>query len=1116
MGKRYSFDIGTNSIGWAVWRTGLDPSGRFGPDAPRELLGAGVRLFKDGRNPKDGQSLATMRRIPRQARKRRDRFVLRRAALIATLIEAGLMPAEESERRAVADLDPYRLRACGLDEKLSPHEFGRAIFHLHQRRGFKSNRKTDRKSDDKDQGKIAAASAALRQKLDDENARTFGEFLWRRHRDPEDRRTARLAAHDPAKGKPDLRAASLRQPTRIRLEGQGATALYEFYPTRDMLRHEFDTLWSAQVRHHPGLLSQEAKEKIAAILFRQRELKPPKIGLCTFEYEAGEQRLPKALPSVQAREIYERLGHIRLSTDAGTDRPLKPSERDDLAVALLHSGPTKIKVGKTTGLTFKDMRKALHLGGEVRINFEEMGEKGLADLRTNRLLLQDDHYGPRWRALSWAERDAFVQKLLDATDDEALVARLIAEDALSEEQARNAASVPLPDGYSRLGPTANAAILEALVDERDENGFVVTYDKAVRRAGEKLGRNWHHSDERDGEIFDALPYYGRVLQRHILPGTMDPTDRKDEAKFYGRIMNPSVHIGLNQLRRIVNALIERFGPPDQVVVELARELKMSAREKEQEQRRNRDNRDANEKRAKKLVELGQENNGENRARLRLYEEQQHAGNGVALCPFTLKPIAVSQLFSPEVEIEHILPRSRTLDDSAANKVLCFRTINRIKRGKSPWQAFHADPKWPDIAANAEKLPPNKRWRFREDAMEVFEARTSGKMDKTTLEQMGLTTGFQARHLNETKHMSRLAKAYLGKICNPDHIYVTPGALTGLLRGKWGLNSILSDDNRKDRTDHRHHEIDAITIGAMTRALLLELNTLAGKAEQSEYDDVVGKVPWPFDDFRDHVRDVVEYTIVSNKLEHGKQGALHEDTAYGIVGDKAEAAVIGNLVRRKPLVDLTPGEVDRVRAPELRKAVQAAVASFRDAKGKLPKANEKDYEGALKAFADDHGMRRVRVGKDDVSAVEIYDRRTGKAYKAVAPGENHHVDIVQMRDGSWKGFAVTVFEANQKGFRPKWEREKLGGKLVMRLHKGDAVELESGGVRIVKYVQQIWMKQNLVVLAEHNEGGDLQKRHQDADDPFRWDFANIGKLKERGCVAVKVDELGQVIRLASNR
>ena len=109
MGIRFAFDLGTNSLGFAIWRTGPDPSGVFGDDAPLELLWSGVRLFKDGRNPKDQQSLATMRRIPKQARKRRDRFVLRRADLMAALVAAGLMPSDgSSEKRS----RPLTLTRC--------------------------------------------------------------------------------------------------------------------------------------------------------------------------------------------------------------------------------------------------------------------------------------------------------------------------------------------------------------------------------------------------------------------------------------------------------------------------------------------------------------------------------------------------------------------------------------------------------------------------------------------------------------------------------------------------------------------------------------------------------------------------------------------------------------------------------------------------------------------------------------------------------------------------------------------------------------------------------------------------------------------------------------------
>lgn len=1076
MSIRFSFDLGTNSIGLAVWRTGPGHVD-YGPDAPTELLWSGVRLFKDGRNPKDQQSLATMRRIPKQARKRRDRFVLRRADLMKALTEAGLMPAEEIGRKALERMDPYELRARALDHALTSHEVGRAIFHLNQRRGFKSNRKTDK--GDKDKGKIAVASAKLRDALRDCNCRTLGEFLWMRHRGD---------SHDPSR----VRDPS-RQPTRIRLEGSGAKALYEFYPTREMLRTEFDAIWSAQAKHHGALLKPERRDAIETILFRQRDLKPPKIGKCTLV--PGEGRLPKALPSVEARGVYERLAHIRIAQSAREERALTPEERDALAGVLLQ----EIK------MTFAKLRKALKLGSTAKINFEESGETELKGSLTGALMAKVAGFAPRWRAMTWAEKDTFTAKLLDDPDEAKLVARLAAEDGLDEATAVEcvAMSGPLADGYARLGRTANAAILQALIDERDERGGLLTYDKAVLVAGQDRTPPWHHSDERDGELFRRLPYYGEVLQRHVLPGSMDDKDRGDEAAYWGRLMNPTVHIGLNQLRRVVNALIARFGAPDQIVVELARDLKMTTKQKDEEKVKNRDNRSANDKRVAKLAELKEPDTGENRARLKLYEEQLRAGDGVALCPFSGKAIGIAQLFTADIEVEHLLPRSRTLDDSAANKMLCFRAMNRIKRGKSPFEAFGDKPEWPAILACAEKLPPNKRWRFKPDAMRRFEE----------------AGGFLARQLNETKHLSRLAKAYLGKVCDPDKIYVTPGTLTGLLRGKWGINGLLGDDNRKNRTDHRHHAIDAIVIGAMTRSLLQSLAREAGRAEATEFDATLGKVPWPFEHFRDAVRASVEKLIVSNKPEHGKAGALHEDTAYGFVSDKAEAAAIGNLVRRKPLVDLTAGEVDSVRDRVLRQGLQAATTAFRDGKGKVK--DDKGFKAALAAFAstplaDGKTIRRARVGKADDSAETIRDRRTGVPYKAVTPGENHHIDIVQMRDGTWKGFAATVFEVNKKDWRPLWEREKLGGKLVMRLHKGDMVEVDDvDAVRRVKTVVRLSPSNGVLYLVAHNEGGDYAKRHANPDDPFRWDFAAITGLKARKAVRVRVSSDGETVVARSN-
>jgi CRISPR-associated endonuclease Csn1 len=250
------------------------------------------------------------------------------------------------------------------------------------------------------------------------------------------------------------------------MEGSGAQALYAFYPTREMLRHEFDLLWASQAAWHKDLLTEHSREAVAKVLFRQRPLRPPKVGKCTLV--DGEERLPKALPSVEAREIYERLAHLRLSTDGVGERPLRPTERDVLASKLLAGG----------NLTFLQLRKALRLGGDVVINLEETGEKGLEGARTAKLLAKDNHYGRAWLHRPLADKDAFVAKLIEAEDDEALTARLMAEHGLSEAAAGECATIPLADGYSRLGATANAAILDALIHDTDADGFVVTFAEA--------------------------------------------------------------------------------------------------------------------------------------------------------------------------------------------------------------------------------------------------------------------------------------------------------------------------------------------------------------------------------------------------------------------------------------------------------------------------------------------------------------------------------------------------------------------------------------------------------------------------------------------------------------
>jgi CRISPR-associated endonuclease Csn1 len=1062
VGIRFAFDLGTNSLGWAVFRGDkTDKVGGAGRFEPVDIAALGTRIFSDGRNPKDGQSLAVMRRVPRGMRKRRDRFLQRQRKLTMLLVAHSLMPQDVAARRALEALEPLALRAAALDDQLEIHHVGRALFHLNQRRGFKSNRKTD--GEDAQSGAMAQGAQKLAEAQAESGSKTLGQFLHKRRLDGQ------------------------RTRFRVAVESRPGKTVYDLYPTRKLVEDEFDAIWQAQAPHHSQTMTETARVAIRSAIFDQRPLKPVKPGRCTLMPD--EERLPQALPSVQARIVFETLNALRFGDGLKLNGQLDMAQRKVLALELMG--------GKD--LSFDRIRKVLKLERSVRFSLEEGGREKIEGSKTAKSLSRDKIFGKAWSLLPIAKQEAVVQVLLDEDDTDAAVAWLMAETDLPEENARAASSALLPEGYARLGATANALVVKELASD------IVTYDEAVRRAGEASGLFSHHSDFRDGEIMPRLPYYARVIERHVGFGSGDP-DEKDEAKRFGRIANPTVHIGLNQLQRVTNRLIQRFGHPDEIIVELARDLKRSAKQREEDQRRNAQNKKQNDSRREKLKELGLPENGLNMALLRLYDEQMVSG--VVKCPYTLRIIGLTALFSEAIEIEHILPFSRSLDDGMANKVLCYREANRKKRNQTPFEAYHNAPEWPDIVANAETLPPYKRWRFREDAMERFENRERDML---------------SRQLNETKHLARAAKAYLAKICGDENgVWVVTGQLTAMMRRQWGLDGILGDDNRKNRNDHRHHAIDAATIGCISRSMLQLVAREAARNEELGAARVVAGFPEPFTGFRDKVRDLARTMIVSHKPEHGKGGALHEDTAYGIVRNERDKA-IGNLVHRKPLDSLTVNEIDRVRDPDLRSSLQQVLHEVSEGGGK---PDQKALSAALLAWAKADAeliatrtgqqrdpVRRVRLLKPKANAIAVKDRRTGKPYRAVVPDENWCLDVVSFRDGKgghiWKAFAATLFDVNQPGWRPLWERDKMGGKLVMRLHKGDMVEIDDkDGVRRVKRVVRT-RADGVVYLVTNHEAGDYQKRH-DADeevDSFRWDFPSVAALNERNAIKIRFDETG---------
>jgi CRISPR-associated endonuclease Csn1 len=1049
--KRLGLDMGANSIGWCLI------------EDDKRIVDIGVRIFSDGRDPKSGASLAVDRRDARAMRRRRDRYLGRRSAFLKALIEYGLMPANVDEAKLVAERDPYVLRARALNEKLEPYEIGRALFHLNQRRGFKSNRKADRKSKSGEEGKIASGARALVQAMAEDGSDTLGQFL----------------AGRPVK--------------RVRLDSDNQE--YDFYPQRDDIEYEFGRIWEEQAKHHPALLTETARTTLHRILFFQRPLKEQEVGYCTFagmnEVPADERRLPKAHPLFQQRRLYEEVNQLRVVSAGAADRALTRDERDTLV----------LKLRDKKKVSFQSLGKLIKLGENERFNKESENRKELIGDEVRAELADNKRFGSRWLHFDLDEQVRIIDRLQNEENPDTLLAWLKSEYGLDDPAAEAVANARLPEGHGRFGETATKRLLEALKAD------VVTYDKAAEAAG------FHHSDHRTGEVFDRLPYYGEILTREIAPGKEEYGDEKERR--FGKITNPTVHIGMRQLEKLINAIIAVHGRPDQIVVELARELKLNEKQKDEHKKRIKRDADAAIARGEKLRSMGQRDNGANRMLLRMWEELNPANPLDRRCPYCGEMIGAEKLFDGSADVDHIIPYSRSLDDSAGNKVVAHRSCNRLKGNKTPHERWgpHIDPdRWETISTQVARLHKSKQWRFGPDAMERVER----------------DGGFLARQLTDTQYLSRIAGKYLRSLYpekgeGSGHVYVIPGRLTSMLRRKWGLNSLLPDHNYvenehsnapKNRLDHRHHAIDAAVTAVTTRPMLQKIAKAAGEAEERDLDRLTVDIEQPWEHFREDLRQNLLRVTVSHKPDHGRKGRpsknrdvtagrLHNDTAYGLTGEVAADGKTPIVVHRVPLMSLKPGDItDPQRIPDaaLRDALYGAT---RDRSGK-------DFEQALARFAREHpvfkGIRRVRV-REPLNVIAIRDQQ-GRAYKAYKGDANARFDVWRLPNGRWVSDIVSMFEDHQQASEDR--RPHPAAKKMLSLRQNDLLAIgETKPGRIVRVVK--FSGNGQIALAPDNEAGPLKARDAAPNDvdPFKYVLSSAGGLKGLKARQVRIDPLGRV-------
>lgn len=1047
MRYRLALDMGTTSIGWCLIR--LDAN-----DGPCAIIRMGSRIFSDGRNPKDGSSLAVTRRLARQMRRRRDRLLKRKARLQEALIRLGFWSNDESQRKALVTLDPYRLRSEGLDKPLTPAQFGRALFHLNQRRGFQSNRKTDKK--DSDSGLLKSAIRKLRDEMNAQGVRTVGEWLASRH--------------------------AKRQSVRARLRGRSVKdKTYDLYIDRAMVAAEFDALWAAQAVFDAGLYAEAKRNELRDTLLHQRALKPVRPGRCTLLPD--QERAALALPSTQRFRIYQELNHLRLLTPALEEVPLTLTQRDTLA-ALLEGGD----------VTFAKMLKALKLPGTAKFNLEDIKRDRLKGNSTTRALANDQCFGIAWHDFSLERQDDIVDKLLNEASESALVAWLAEETGIAEPAADRIANVGLVPGFGNLSRAALNLVLPEL-----ERG-VVTYADAVKLAGFDSHSTLSHA-ERTGEVLQELPYYGEPLQRHV--GFADPraTDDDPPEKRFGRIANPTVHIGLNELRKVVNALIRRYGHPSEVIVEVARELKQGLEQRRKDQERQAERQKQNDIYREKIQSLpgraGRSVPAQDLQRMRLWEELNPQDSANRRCPYTGEQIGMAMLFSGEIEVEHILPFSITLDDSLNNKTVALRRGNRDKGNRTPFDAFGHSPPGYDyegILQRAALMSRDKAKRFAADGYQRWL-----REDKD----------FLARALTDTAYLSRIAKEYLSLICPANKVRVIPGRLTAMLRGKFGLNHVLSLEGEKNRNDHRHHTVDAAVIGVTDQGLLQRFAKASADARSQQLERLVESMPLPWPSYREHVARAVSNVIVSHKPDHGHEGALHNETAYGL---RADGTV-----------------VHRIMLDSLKSADDIEKKTFADDRLKIwlvertAGLSGKEFASRLETLQRESGVRRVKViEKLSVIGIrsEAFADRHGQdengeplAYKGYKGDSNYCIEIFRNDKGKWEGEVISTFEAHR--IVREHGRSRLrhnataqnGRPLVMRLMLDDLVRLEIDGAKRTMRISTLTTS-GQVFMADHNEAN-VDARNRDKSSGFKYVSKYPGSFQTSRTRHVAVSPIGDL-------
>lgn len=855
----FGLDIGIASVGWAVL---TDTS----------IINLGVRCFDAAEDPKTGDSLNEHRRLMKTQRNRLHRRVLRLKKLRRLLRDIGAVPSADiafftstsSKKGLPAKTEPWELRAKGLDNRLDSADWVRVLYHIIKHRGFYAARKSETVNEEKEGGKLTQGvkrtSALVQDKW-----RTLGE----------------MAAKDEA----------FVQAKR----NKAGSYLNSF--SRSLLDEELRKLFEAQRGKGNPYASTELEQAVLELLWYQKPAVTGKamlemIGPCTFEKD--EYRAPKRSFSAERFVWLSKLNNIKI-IQSGERRFLTYGERQ----------AAKDLPYKLAKVTYKQLRRAIGLGDATDVGFAGFSY-GAKRNKKGELIDPDEATLIElkgWHALK-KELDAETTKFTwERLSGNALAGNPTEIDAIALALSIYKSDIELTPELAKLGLDESA--IEAIL-KVDYSNFIQLSSKAITKLMPHLESGLRYDEACTGAGYNHAKPDEEITGSKYLPA-FGPKD----------IRNPVVFRALNQTRKVLNALIREYDSPVAIHVELARNLSKTWEERKEIEAGQKEFQAEKQAAVDYFIDqVGRSPKGDELLKMRLYREQD------GQCAYSRLPLApdgdVRRIFEDNTtQIDHILPYSRSFDDSQNNKVLVITKQNQDKGNRIPFEFLDG---------------ANQSLQWREFEAWVRGHKSLRKAKRDRLLRKSFTNeeaeGFKARNLNDTRYITSYFASHVrghlqfahdanGQIRPRESRVLCPaGGYTSFLRTRWGLvkNRSASD---------LHHALDACVIASANRSLQKRISDFSRKGELVQLPDgtfadrETGEIlsaqaasslgehfpqPWPhfreeviarlsenpveairphFSTYADEALGNLRRVLVSRAVKRRAGGAVHQDTVRSV-------------------------------------------------------------------------------------------------------------------------------------------------------------------------------------------------------------------------------------------